>query len=201
VLNGNGAREARPVLNGNGDLPTTDESLMERVKSSDVDAFEQLFDRHGARAFRVARSICHDDGRAQDAVQEGFHAIWQSRDAYHPEDGSFKGWAMTVVRRRAIDSVRHEGSRPPIREDRPDAHDRDQPGPHDEAVARDEAASLQTAIKRLPERQAEVIGLAFFGELSHTEIAERLQLPTGTVKGRMRLGLEKLRRELVMSRS
>jgi len=178
----------------------TDEALMARVREDDADAFGRLFDRHAERAFRIAHAICRDRTRAEDAVQEGFLAIWRGRASYRPDTGSFQAWSMRIVKNRAIDSSRHVAAHPRTQssdayDDRPQA-DPDSVTPQDEMIARSQRDELLGSLGRLPEAQAEVIVLAFYGELSHSEIAARLGLPPGTVKGRMRLGLEKLRREM-----
>lgn len=177
----------------------TDEALMVRAQAGDTDAFAQLYDCYSERALRIARAICRNQSCAEDAVQEGFLAIWRSRAHYRPGAGSFQAWSMKIVKHRAIDSYRRVAARP--RTQTNDAYD-DQlqfdpnpTTPQDEAVAQSEREGLIASLRQLPETQAEVIVLAFFGELSHSEIAIQLDLPTGTVKGRMRLGLEKLRRE------
>lgn len=179
------------------DREQTDEALMIRAQADDTDAFSELYDRHAVLAFRIARAICRDRGRAEEVVQEGFLAIWRGRADYRPDAGSFRAWSMRIVKNRAIDSSRHLGARPPTQtsdayDDQPPA-DRDSPTPQDEALAQSERDELFASLRRLPDAQAEVIVLAFYGELSHSEIATQLDLPAGTVKGRMRLGLEKLR--------
>lgn len=184
-----------PLLNGSA---PSDEALMARVQNGDTDAFAELYDRHAVRALQVARAICADAGRAEDAVQEGFLAIWHSRGRFRPENGSFKAWSMSIVRNRAIDSYRFAASRPPLQptESESEAPDAVSRSVQDEVLARSETDAMLASLRELPAAQAEVIALAFFGELSHSEIAAQLDLPPGTVKGRMRLGLEKLRRQL-----
>lgn len=180
----------------------SDEELMRRVQNNDVDAFEQLFDRHAALSFRVARSVSHDANRAEDAVQEGFLAVWRSRANFRPDAGSFRTWSMRIVRHRAIDLSRREvaGHRPQTVDVGEGAlPDRTGGSIEHEVVARTEGDALRASLSQLPEAQAEVIALAFFGELTHTEIANQLALPAGTVKGRMRLGLERLRTQLAAS--
>ena len=171
---------------------------MARVQQGDADAFGEIYDRHAGRAFRVARAICHDAGRAEDAVQDGFLAIWTSRARFDPQSGSFKAWSMSIVRNRAIDSNRAAAVRPPLQ--RTEIRDEEtatasQSVP-DQVVARGETEAMLASLRKLPGAQAEVIALAFFGQLSHSEIAALLDLPSGTVKGRMRLGLEKLRKQM-----
>lgn len=153
----------------------SDAALMLRMREDDSKAFGELYDRYVALAFRVANSVCPDAGRAEDAVREGFLSIWRGRAQYQPGSGSVKGWALALVRRQAMDAERREAS------------ERNVP------VARSEADALRAVMARLPDIQAEVITLAFFGGLTDSEIAEQLSLPAGTVKGRMRLGMHKLR--------
>lgn len=172
---------------------------MHRVASaSDIDAFGHLYDRHAGRAFAVASVVCRDSHRAEEAVQDGFLSIWRGRQQYSNEKGSFQAWSMRIVRHAAISTLRHEMAikRPRCGEQRVDAVDTRSPELVDGVVAAGEAEALRSCLAQLPDAQAEVITLAFFGQLSHREIATRLDLPPGTVKGRMRLGLEKLRAQL-----
>ena len=167
---------------------------MAQMKAGSVDAFGELYDRYCARAYRVAWSICHDESCTEDSVQEAFTSIWKSRANYLPRRGTVAAWLLTVVRYRAIDVARRDYKHSARRagEHTLDAHPAG--GNIDEqAVARDEAHRLRYLLTQLPDAQREVITLAFFGELSHTEIATALDLSPGTVKGRMRLGLHKLR--------
>jgi RNA polymerase sigma-70 factor (ECF subfamily) len=177
-------------------LDESDEDLMRRAQANDPRAFEKLYDRHSARAFRVARHVCVSTTAAEDAMQEGFLSMWRSRATFRPEGGSFGSWAMSIVRNRAVDSVRHAaaGHRPPSGGGEHLGPDPEGGSVEDEVIARGEADDLRAALRRLPDAQSEVITLAFFGALTHSEIARRLSIPEGTVKGRMRLGLDKLRR-------
>lgn len=175
----------------------SDRLLMTEVGAGSLPAFARLYDRYCDRAYRLAFSICRDDGGAQEAVQEAFLAVWKSPASYRPHRGTVAAWLLTVVRYRAIDVVRrnarHQAGRfggelTELCGGPDDAIDR--------AISRDDARSVRASLARLPEVQQEVIALAFYGQLSHTEIAAQLHLPTGTVKGRMRLGLERLRTTL-----
>ncbi|MEA2405599.1 MAG: hypothetical protein QOE08_2246 [Thermoleophilaceae bacterium] len=176
----------------------SDETLMLHAQRGDADAFGRLHDRHAARAIRVALAVCGNRTRAEDAVQEGFLSIWRSRASYRPESGSFQGWAMKIIHNRAIDANRRDAaSRRPQLVAIEDAAAAPAPGSlQDAVIARSEGDALRAMLRGLPDTQAEVIVLAYFGELSHSEIAAQLSLPAGTVKGRMRLGLHKLRDEL-----
>jgi len=130
-------------------------------------------------------------------VQDGFLAVWNSRSNYRPQQGTVAGWLLTVVRYRAIDIARRN-RRHASRRARDDQLDRRSAVDElfETAVRRDDAQRLQTSLAMLPDTQAEVITLAYCGQLSHTEIAAQLGLPTGTVKGRMRLGLQKLKADI-----
>ena len=173
---------------------------MRWAQAGEADAFAELFDRHGARAFRVARAVCRDPGQAEDAVQEGFLAIWRGRESYQEGVAGFQAWAMKIVRNRAIDSTRRAAARPQLQTaeeeaGRPQAEDGGI-STQDAVTAESERDAMLTSLRLLPDAQSEVIVLAFYGELSHSEIAAQLDLPPGTVKGRVRLGFEKLRREM-----
>lgn len=175
----------------------SDRKLIREVSAGNVEAFGELYDRYCDRAYRVALSVCRNDGRAQDATQEAFLSVWKSAADYRAQRGTVAAWLLTIVRYRAIDLVRRNG-----RHDTDLASDDWLDGcaapddVHDAAVKREDARRLQAALTSLPDAQQEVITLAFYGQLSHTEIATQLGLPSGTIKGRMRLGLEKLRANL-----
>lgn len=179
----------------------SDEQLMRWVQADDAQAFEALYDRNVRLAWGVARSLCRDAGRAEDAMQDAFVSAWRSRASYREETGSVRGWLMTIVRHRALDSIRRETAshRPPLAKNDYTGPDPAGASPQDEVISRSEAGALRAHLQRLPEAQAEVIALAFYGELTHAEIAQRLSLPQGTVKGRMRLGLMKLREQIEAS--
>jgi RNA polymerase sigma-70 factor (ECF subfamily) len=161
-----------------------DDLLMSQVKGGSVEAFEELYERYGVRAYRVARSICHDQGRAEDAVQEAFLSIWKSRTAYQPQRGSVAAWLLTTVRYRAIDVARRDHKHASRRAGQHALAAHPTPGALADQVAnRDQADRLRALLTRLSDVQREVITLAFYGELTHPEIATALRLPAGTVKG------------------
>lgn len=189
------------VIGAGADGGASDESLMLRVQADEPRALDRLYRRHSATAQRVAFSVCHDVGRAQDVVQEAFVSVWRGREGYRPT-GSFKGWLLRAVRNRALDCVRNESAqkRPPIaRRDPLPERDPGARTPLEDVIASGESDALRISLHGLPEAQSAIIELAFFGGLTHEAIAERLGLPTGTVKGRMRLGLAKMRREVERS--
>ncbi|HEX8053113.1 MAG TPA: sigma-70 family RNA polymerase sigma factor [Thermoleophilaceae bacterium] len=172
-----------------------DEELMDLVAEGDPRAFEAIYDRHGRAAFSLAYRLAGDRTAAEDIVQEALLSIWRSRVRYQRERGSVRTWILGIVHNRGIDNLRrsnvHQRRRASAEgiEEWKEAPERTD----DEAIQRDEAGTVRDALRTLPEPQERVIQLAYFGGFTHTQIAEMLDLPVGTVKGRMRLGLEKLR--------
>jgi len=171
-----------------------DAHLMRRVQAGDDEAFGVLYDRFAPRAHALARAIGRDS-HADDIVQEAFLSVWRSRVAFRPELGTVLAWVMGTVRNRAIDSLRRQGRHDDRRASAEGIEQRLY-APNDlesEMTERDEAARLRRTLARLPATQRDVITLAYFGEMTTSEIATELSLPLGTIKGRMRLGLTKLR--------
>ena len=174
-----------------------DNEVMASVKAGSVDALGVLYDRYCDRAHRIAWSVCGDDGRAQEAVQETFISIWTTRESYEQQRGKVAAWVLTIARHRAIDIARRNAPHAAHRASDEHLHTLPAPANVAELVAgRAEAHDLQGLLAQLPDAQREVITLAFYGQLTHTEIAEHLHLPAGTVKGRMRLGLQRLRGDI-----
>jgi RNA polymerase sigma-70 factor (ECF subfamily) len=173
-----------------------DEDLMTLVEDKRADAFEVLYDRHGAAAYSLAHRIVGNPALAEDVTQEAFLSMWRSGARYDPARGSVRTWALGIVRNRAIDALRRaSGSAPKLDLDDDLALAAQASGEltESEAIRRETASRLRGALSELPQEQSQVIGLAYFGGFSHSEIAELLGMPLGTVKGRMRLGLEKIR--------
>jgi RNA polymerase sigma-70 factor (ECF subfamily) len=171
---------------------------MALVQDGEPRAFEVIFDRHGSAAFSLAYRMCGRRAMAEDVVQEAFVSLWRSGARYDRRRGSVRNWVLGVVHNRAIDAFR----RGLVRESRnvsdegiadrlPAAEQTDV-----EVARREEARDVRLALDELPPEQRQVIELAYFGGFSHVQIAEMLDLPAGTVKGRMRLGLTKMRMAL-----
>jgi RNA polymerase sigma-70 factor, ECF subfamily len=177
----------------------SDEDLMEMVCDGDARAFEVIFDRHSGPAFSLAYRMCGRRSAAEDIVQETFLSLWRSGGKYDRTRGSVRSWVLTAVHNRMIDAFRHETSRTGKNVSDDTAVERvEAPERTDlEAERREQAGEVRDALQSLPADQRQVIELAYFGGFSHTEIAEMLELPAGTVKGRMRLGMSKLRVVLV----
>lgn len=173
-----------------------DDQVMAAVRASSVAAFNVLYDRYCDRVYRVARSVCRDDGRAQDAVREAFLSIWRTR-ANYDNRCSVATWVLTVARSSAIDVARRTEPQAVRRagDDRLEAVAAT--GAFAEhGVADDQPCDLLSALAKLPGAQQEIITLAFYGELTRTEITAHLDLPLDIVEGHMRLALDRLRRDI-----
>jgi RNA polymerase sigma-70 factor, ECF subfamily len=176
-----------------------DEELMPLVSNCDPEAFEVLYDRHGGAAYSLAYRIVGDRAAAEEVTQEAFISVWRSGARFDAARGSVRSWLLSIVRNRAIDFLRSRAGKAPkldfdddsVLEQRPAAERTEE-----EALRRETAAEVRGALDKLPGEQSKVIELAYFGGFSHSEIARIQGLPMGTVKGRMRLGLEKIRGEL-----
>jgi RNA polymerase sigma-70 factor, ECF subfamily len=176
-----------------------DEELMPWIGRKDAEAFEVFYDRHGGASFSLAYRILGDRTAAEDCIQEAFISIWKSGGKFDATRGSVRSWTLSIVRNRAIDALRSKAGKAPkltfdddaVLESRP-SEERTE----DEALRNETATEVRGAISHLPGEQSKVIELAYFGGFSQSEIARMLNVPLGTVKGRMRLGLEKIRGEL-----
>ncbi len=171
---------------------------MQLVGGNDADAFEVVLERHADAAFSLAYRICGRRTAAEDAVQEAFLSLWRSGARYDPRRGSVRTWALGIVHNRAVDTLRRSGVHERRRAHEEGAAETVEAPDRTELQAIDNAASseIRGALERLPDEQRRVIELAYFGGFTHIEIASMLDTPVGTVKGRMRLGLNKLRGQL-----
>ena len=169
------------------------------IGRKDPEAFEVFYDRHGGAAFSLAYRILGERGAAEDCIQEAFISIWRSGGKFDAARGSVRSWTLSIVRNRAIDVLRSKAGKAPkmtfdddeIIESRPSEELTEE-----EAMRNETATEVRGALSQLPDDQSKVIQLAYFGGFSQSEIARMLNVPLGTVKGRMRLGLEKIRGEL-----
>jgi RNA polymerase sigma-70 factor, ECF subfamily len=176
-----------------------DEELMPLVGDCDPEAFEVLYDRHGGAAYSLAYRIVGDRAAAEEVTQEAFISVWRSGARFDAARGSVRSWLLSVVRNRAIDFLRSRAGKAPKLDFDDDSALEQRPAQErteEEALRRETAAEVRGALGKLPGEQSKVIELAYFGGFSHSEIARIQGLPMGTVKGRMRLGLEKIRGEL-----
>ena len=174
----------------------SDEDLLTLVGEKDQVAFEAIYDRFGRRAYSLAYRILGQKSTAEDAVQEAMLSVWRSGARYDADRGSAGAWVLGIVRNRSIDVLRSKASNTPDLDHDDDAtleaHESSE-RTDDTALRNETQREVRAVLKDLPPKQSKVITLAFFGGFSQTEISEMLDLPLGTVKGRMRLGLEKVR--------
>jgi RNA polymerase sigma-70 factor, ECF subfamily len=172
-----------------------DEELMQLVREGDARAFEVVFDRHSGVAFSLAYRMCGRRAMAEDVVQEAFLSLWRSGARYDRARGSVRSWVLSVVHNRAIDALRSGIVREGRTIDDEGLAERVAAAERTdvEVARREEAREVRGALGELPSEQRQVIELAYFGGFTHVQIASMLEVPIGTVKGRMRLGLAKMR--------
>jgi RNA polymerase sigma-70 factor (ECF subfamily) len=175
-----------------------DEELMELVCRNEAAAFEIVLERHIDAAFSLAYRMIGRPALAEDVVQEALLSLWRTGARYDRSRGSVRNWVLGITHHRAVDALRRDGVRTGKNVSDEGLGERlEAPERTDVEVARrDEAQVIRTVLDDLPSEQIQVIELAYFGGFTHTEIATMLDLPVGTVKGRMRLGLEKMRTRL-----
>jgi RNA polymerase sigma-70 factor (ECF subfamily) len=167
---------------------TSDGELIQAAATGDRSAFEDLYRRYARPVFGLALRRLGDRGRAEDAVQETFASIWRSAGSYRPDRGPGAPWLYAVARNAIVDRAR---ARTEIPAEIPDAA-ADAPGPGDRAEQSWVAWRVHRALEELPEREREVIALAYWSGLSQSEVAEFLGIPLGTVKTRTRSALGRL---------
>ena len=169
-----------------------DADLLSRVAKGDREAFLLVYDQHAARVLALCRYILGETMAAEDAAQEAFLKLWTKASSYDPARGKVSTWLLTIARRVSIDRLRSDARRPV-----PDALDAEETWAEvaDPASLGDDARwqSLRMALMDLPAEQRRVVHLSFYFGLSHSQIAEMLRAPLGTVKTRLRLGMKKLR--------
>jgi RNA polymerase sigma-70 factor, ECF subfamily len=173
----------------------TDETLMARLRDRDTDAFATLYDRHSRLAFGLAYRMLGDPSAAEDVVQEAFLSLWRQGETFRPDRAAVRTWLLSIVHHRAVDRLRRVSSREVSDselEGMPERAD-DKTNVEHEADVSLESAKVREALGTLPREQQEAIELAYFSGLSHSEIARKLEVPVGTIKGRLRIGLQKMR--------
>ncbi len=176
-----------------------DEDLLVEIARGDEDAFEALYDRHNRVGWSLALRLLNDRPSAEDVLQEAFLAVWRGSSTYGPGKGSVRTWLLSIVHHKAVDRLRQRvaiGRRHDALTDIARTTTEDSPDTADVAVSRVEAQEIRSALADVPEEQQQIITLAYYGGYSHDEIAQMLALPLGTVKSRMRLGLERVRKNI-----
>ncbi|TFD47509.1 sigma-70 family RNA polymerase sigma factor [Cryobacterium sp. Hh11] len=177
--------------------PATKEELLARVALGDQSAFGELYDQIAPRVLGLVKRLLIDHAQSEEVTQEIFLEIWQSATRYEPTRGGASTWILTMAHRRAVDRIRSSQA----------GRDRDTKiGIRDLAVAYDHVAEtvevrieherVEKAMTRLTQLQRQAVSLAYYGGFSHSEVADMLHIPLGTVKTRLRDGLIRLRDEL-----
>jgi len=177
----------------------TDEELLAGLAAGRLEALDALYERYKSMAFGIARRITADDVLAEDVVQDAFLGAWRGADRYVEGRGSVKTWLLSIVHHRAIDVVRRRrptGDLPAEDEAKPVPAVLTLPDVWGEVAERLDRETVGSALATLPDAQREALELAYWGGLSQSEIADRLGVPLGTVKSRVRLALVALRRQL-----
>jgi|SRR5215216_135531 RNA polymerase sigma-70 factor (ECF subfamily) len=175
-------------------LILADEDLISLVEAADAEAFATLYDRHSRAAFSLAYRMMGERQASEDLAQDAFLKVWRSASSYRAERGSVRTWILSIVHNRGIDQIRSQASRRRTQEEIEASAPRSQPS---EAFAEtwrnSQREQVREALGTLPPEQLKILELAYFSGYTHMEISDLLDLPLGTVKGRMRLGLKKIR--------
>jgi RNA polymerase sigma-70 factor, ECF subfamily len=175
-------------------LILADEDLISLVQTGDAEAFAALYDRHSQAAYCLAYRMMGERQAAEDLAQEAFIKVWRRAGSYRAQKGSVRTWILSIVHNRGIDQLRSHASRRRTQEKIEASAASSQPS---EAFAETwrntQAEQVREALSTLPKEQLKILELAYFSGYTHVQIAELLNVPLGTVKGRMRLGLQKMR--------
>ena len=181
----------------------TDVALMEAISQRDEVAPGALYDRYATLSYSLALRVVGDEAAAEDVVQEAYLKVWRMAHTYSPTRGTVKAWVLSVVHHQAIDLCRSRRATVPLEPSGEDESFFEPVSPENvwESVsARFDRETLRKALEAIPQEQRRMIELAFFKGYTHREIAELTRLPLGTVKGRIRIGMEKLRDLLLKKR-
>jgi len=174
-----------------------DKQLIAAICKGEETAIEALYERYHRYAYTLAYRILRDPGASEDIVQDTFLSIWRKASSYQAQNGSVQSWIQAIVRHRAIDKIRASAHRDyqwtPLQDDNEQDPPSEQPDVWEQAWQSEQHRIIREVMEQIPSEQRTVIELAYFGGLTHAEISEQLEIPLGTVKGRMRLGLQKMK--------
>jgi RNA polymerase sigma-70 factor, ECF subfamily len=178
----------------------SDEQVLAALGERDLSALEDLYDRYNKVAYSLAYRIVGDRGTAEDVVQDAFLSVWRQAATFRRERGAVRTWLMSIVHHRSIDRLRSTasaGATIPYEELPEDKEESNKPSIWQQAWNNVRGDIVRRALERLPVEQKKSIELAYFSGYTQSEIAELMGVPLGTVKGRMRIGLQKLRSMLL----
>lgn len=190
---------------GADDIPSqeADEASLRRVAAGDGGGLAELYDRHGRAVYSLALRILGDTTESEEVVQDVFVQAWRQAARYDTTRGPVVAWLLMVTRSRAIDRLRRRRGLLPVHGDGGGAAEglADTAAPVDwQLLSAEQVRAVRTALEELPDAQRAAIELAFYEGLTHTEVAERLEQPLGTIKTRIRLGLLRLRAAMAEAR-
>jgi RNA polymerase sigma-70 factor (ECF subfamily) len=186
-----------------GSISTADDGqLVREVARGDVQAFKEIYDRHSAQAFGLALYVTKQATVAEEVTQDAFLGLWRSASGFDPQRAAVRTWLLSMVRNRGIDALRkHAKQLRDVEFDESIAERLESPDrPDEQVVQQEDLRHTRDLLSILPAKQRQVIELGFFRGLSQTEIATKIGVPVGTVKGRQRLALEKLHERLMGAR-
>src|SRR5260370_3020193 len=179
----------------------TDEALLNAIAGGAVWAMESLYERYSRIHYSLAYRMVADQQVAEDVLQDAFHSVWRRATSYPPQMGAGRSWLISILHHRTIDYLRRARRRSTIQEVLLEDTELDEstasPDVWDEAWRSVKSSHVRAALMKIPTEQRLVIELAYFQGWTHTEIAEGTQIPLGTVKARMRLGLSRLKQVLI----
>lgn len=178
----------------------SDAALMQALVARDLSALAALYDRYGRVAYALAYRILGEPEAAEDVVHDAFISAWRGAATYRHDRGNARGWILSIAHHRAVDVLRRKTAFRPAPLEAAE-HRASEDDTAAEGIRNVEHASVRAALEALPPAQRRTIELAYFGGYTHVELAELMGVPLGTVKGRMRIGLQKLRRALEIQHS
>ena len=168
--------------------------MISLVEAADAEAFATLYDRHIRAAFSLAYRMMGEHQASEDLTQDAFLKVWRSAKSYRAERGSVRTWILSIVHNRGIDQIRSQAGRRRTQDKIEASAPRSQPSEaFAETLRNSQRDQVREALDTLPPEQLKILELAYFSGYTHVEISDLLRLPLGTVKGRMRLGLKKIR--------
>ena len=169
--------------------------LIEGLRANDREIMAELFDSYSSVAYGLALRTLGDQGESEDVVQESFLALWRQAERLDPSRG-VRSYLLTIVHNKTIDRLRRKGRRPEAALEFAEAVPDDSEDLAESVVRQDEGATVRAALVSLPEEQKRTVEMTYFGGLTISEVADRMSVPVGTVKSRLRLALQHLRRRL-----
>ena len=176
----------------------SDEHVMLAISKGDEDSLGLLYDRYGKLSFSLAYRILGDDGQAEDVVQEAFIKVWRMARTFNTVRGSARTWLLSIVHHQAVDACRSRRGAPPLElSEELQGTLRAPTDVWDEVSGNLDREALLHALAQIPDDQRTTIELAYFRGYTHREIADLAKVPLGTVKGRIRIGMNKLRDLLI----